>query len=502
MKQIVKLFFISCFFQLLIVHHSFAQEGYEHLSAFAHGAGRTYAITSEGLSAVGLNPALLQYSSYPSDYYKKNPTLTFGIIPFSAFGVDAGPSFIDAASLASVFKPSGGTISDEDRKKISNLLLDEKLSGRADVEILGASYAVPNLGTLALTWTTHAALRTEIPASFLNFFIHAESQLAQYPGSYSNFDFQGMWYNEYALSFAHQFTVLENFFGDGDHPQSAPKPVHYIKLGAALKYVSGTAYIGLDRDNYFANGVGSGKAIINVNYKIRSAYGSAFDPNKLPTSFSFGFITSDQAGSGFGADFGGSIEVLLDKTGSDPLFTFGASVTDLGFINWSVNATERVADHIIDTIYYDNVIGDIKHLNDSLKVLSGKLTHLNSFTTPLPTMLRIGAKMDLRRADMNIDYFHKSYLAIEFDDGLNSVVGSLNHPRIGIGITGEHENTIASLRVAAGFFIQSGQSDVTLGLGTTLFDHVMLDVSTAHLLQFFIAGTGRTDVAFALRGRF
>ena len=228
-----------------------AQEGYEHLSPIAHGAGRTYVVTSRGLASVGLNPSLL-------DYGNEN-TIEIQLFPISGYGLDAGPSFSDANALAGVFR--GGQISDSSLTNIANLLSDGKLSGRGDAEILGVSYRLPALGTFAFTWTTHAALRTDIPESFLIFAQGAESKLIQQANSIENFDLQGMWYSEYSLSFGKNLYI-------GLDTSTFLKS---ISLGGAIKYVSGIAFLKVDQGNYIRTNPSGGQVDISVNFDEHAA---------------------------------------------------------------------------------------------------------------------------------------------------------------------------------------------------------------------------------------
>src|SRR5205823_1108723 len=118
---------------------SFAQEGYEHLSPIAHGGGRTYVVTSRGLAAVGLNPALLGYDN--------DKTFEIQVFPLSAYGLDAGPSFSDVNALSGVFNTTINHFNDSSLSSIANLLSNGKLSGRGDAEVLGISYRRPEIGT-------------------------------------------------------------------------------------------------------------------------------------------------------------------------------------------------------------------------------------------------------------------------------------------------------------------------------------------------------------------
>ncbi|MBS1903085.1 MAG: hypothetical protein JSS75_05215 [Bacteroidetes bacterium] len=454
-----------------------AQEGYEHLSPIAHGAGRTYAINSHGLSAVGLNPALLDPEG--------SNRFEFRVLPISSFGLEAGASFRNSSDISKVFAIKNANIADSDRRTITNLFLDEKLSGRADFEVLGALYQTPSIGTFALTWTTHVALRTDIPQEFLKFFVTAESQLLQFEGSFSNFDLQGMWYSEYSASYSRHLV---------DAGSTSDPLLRSIRVGAAAKYVVGIAYVGLDPTNSFAYSFINGGTSIKVNYIFRSAYGDGFDPNKVPTHFSLGFLTSNSAGSGYGFDLGLAGDLITSDSGR-PVLGVAASVTDIGAITWTSNATERVADNLTRKIYAS---GTIDQLNDSLKVLSGVLHHVASFTTPLPTMLRIASRLDMDEVGMQIGSFETS-ASMEYDAGLTSTVGSLNHPRLGLGLILNSPSSTASLRLAAGYFIQSGSSDLTLGVGTTLFERVAIDLASAHITDIFKSGAARTDAALSFR---
>lgn len=458
----------------------YAQEGYEHLSPIAHGAGRTYVVTSRGLAAVGLNPALLGYDN--------DKTLEIQVFPLSTYGLDAGPSFSDATALGDVFNFKNGQISDSSRKRISSLLSNGKLSGRGDAEVFGISYHLPSVGTFALTWTTHAGIRTDIPQDFLDFFIVAESQLvnADAGKTFSNFDLQGMWYSEYSASFG------TSVFQSTDSSAF----INNFSIGGALKYVSGIAYLQLEPNNYFSFLPGNGRTTVGDNFIVRSAYGSGFDPTKIPNHFSFDFLTSNQAGSGIGTDIGIKLGLFGSRSGQSVLL-IGISATDIGTITWNTNATERVADHLSRDIATNTTI---KALNDSLSSLSGKLTHVASFTTPLPAMFRAGAQFDLDAIGIQWGIFVPK-IAMEYSTGLTNIVGSLKTGRLGAGLTLEKTGNIG-LRLNGGFVVQQNANDITLGVGITLFNFLNIDLASAHVGQFFKSGSKQTDIALGIKAAF
>ncbi|MFI5201273.1 MAG: DUF5723 family protein, partial [Candidatus Kapaibacterium sp.] len=212
-----------------------AQDEIEHLSPFAKGAGRTYAVTSRGLDAVGLNPSLLALGT-PRPF-------EITLVPISSLGLNAGPSLsqvnsisegLQANGLSSIDTTTNGlTKGDSTRESIANLLSNNNLSSTIDARIFGISYFDPDLGAFALTWTMHAALRASIPSELLTYIgVGALARLGQgntLPPQQP--DIQGMWYSEYTLSYAR--TILGTpLSGDAQ-----------LLAGAGVKYLAGIAAI-------------------------------------------------------------------------------------------------------------------------------------------------------------------------------------------------------------------------------------------------------------------
>jgi len=478
----IRLHYFVLILTALLPHCLFAQEGYEHLSTIAHGAGRTYVVTSRGLAAVGLDPALLDYGN--------DKTLEIQVFPISSYGLDAGPSFRDANSLASVFDTSNHHFTHERRIQITDLISNGKLSGRGDVEVLGISYKLPTVGTFAFTWTSHAAVRADVPQDFIDFFLKADSPYyaTTHPHSVENFDLQGSWYNEYSASFAKTLDI-------GNDTSAFLKT---FSFGGSLKYVSGIAYIKVDQGNYIRTEPGGGRVFVSVNFDERSAYSSNFDPTHIPNHFSFDFVTANSAGSGVGFDLGAVLGLFSNKHGT-PTVLFGISATDIGSITWNKNATERIADHLYDSIIYQSATKP-QDITDSLGKFSGTAKNLSSFTTPLPSMFRVGLQIDLDAMSIEWGVFTPR-IAVEYANGLTGLVGSLKYGRLGAGLTLERTGPVG-LRLAGGFVIEQGASDITLGAGVTLFNFLNVDVASAHVGQFLKSGSSGTDLAISVRAAF
>lgn len=453
----------------------YAQEGYEHFSAPAHGAGRTYVVTSRGLDAIGLNPALLQLPA--------GQRFEIRGFPITSFGIDAGESFSDADALADVFNIK--SFDSLNKNKVVDLLRDEKLSGRGDAEVLGIAYDVGTLGSIAFSWTAHAAMRTDIPESFLEFFAHAESRIIQDTGRVLGLDLQALWHNEYTLTYAR--TLFETFDSNAFLRQ--------FRAGASLKYVAGIGILKLEDGNYFIwnHENGGGNTVITANYRVNSAHTSDFDPKNAPNRFSTGFLSAPEAGSGIGADIGFSAE-LFAVSGSRSALHLGVSICGIGSITWKTNARERVVDNLKHKFIHESRFDE---LVDSLRLFEGTLVRVPEFSQSLPTTFRFGALLDLDALDAKMFGFAPQ-LAFELAQGLNDIVGAPPKPRFGLGMALTKDNPATDYRLSGGFAIDHRSVDITLGGGITLFDHVALDIATAHLLELF-SSKPRVDVAVSLK---
>lgn len=473
MKKNLLLFF------MLLTSTAFAQSGYEHLAVNAHGMGRTYVVSAKGLDAVGLNPARL-YDKYSKQFEVR-------LFPLASYGIDAGPSFRDPDAIDNIFGILSDSVSDQDRKDAIFALEDQKLSGRSDLSVLGASYATENIGTFAFTWSTHAAVRTDIPDDFLDFLYRAEAIVAQTGGYYSDLDVQALWYNDFAISYGNRILEDQNdsvgFF-------------QFLDVGASAKLIGGVGSYQLLPGNYFQVYEPFGGTPVKVNYTILSSYSDDFDPQNVPNRISFAFLTPSNAGNGFGFDLGAYAGFIPTKF-KKPALLVGASVTDIGSITWTNHAQVRA-------VYNDSQFfafqGTVKDLNDSLKVFEGDLHDTSSFVTALPTVFRFGSTLDVGAMGKRWFGFYPT-LAMEYSVGLSETVGSFMNNRLGIGLgmnkpLGNHE-----VRFGVGFAFQKNLSDMTLGIGTTLANTVAIDVATAHFTDLF-KSQATLDIAFSIKAQF
>jgi hypothetical protein len=467
-----------------------AQDEIEHLSPFATGAGRTYAITSRGLDAVGLNPSLLALGT-PRPF-------EITLAPISSLGLNAGPSLSQVNSISQGFQgiglsstdttTNGLTKGDSTRESIANLLSNNNLSSTFDVRIFGISYFDPDAGAFAFTWTMHAALRASIPSGLLDYIgVGALARLGQGDALLPQQpDVQGLWYSEYTLSYAR---TLLGTPGSGEDQ---------LLAGAGVKYLAGIAAMQLDpTSEFFANYPlstinGGGEHSVGVNYRVYSAYPNAFNFTHLPNGFSTNLITNSTAGTGLGADIGFTLGAF-DSASNSP-WQVALSVTDIGSIRWDQNASLRTA---ADTVIASNAQGNKDTLNAQLKALGGVDSSIASFTTALPTTVHLAGALDLSAIGLSLGS-SKLEAAAEFALGLTNTVGSPNHGRFGFAAIFEQPGSSFAFHTALGFTTQDGVSDLTAAIGFGIANRILIDAGTDGLTGLF-SKTAHSDAVFGLK---
>ncbi|MDP4200838.1 MAG: DUF5723 family protein [Bacteroidota bacterium] len=461
-----------------------AQEGVERLAPFAHGAGRTYAVTARGLDAVGLNPALLAYGT-PRAF-------ELVIAPISSFGISSGSSLSSINNISSAFKTDSVTG--------NSTLLDQfyhnQVSADLSARIFGLSFSTASIGTFAVTWDVHAAFRSVIPDALLNY-VHPPQDTANFVlGTIlppQQVDVQGVWYNEYGISYG------KTFFA-GSEPGDAD-----IAGGLTLSYVQGIAYMRVNPSSFVSfhePGIPNppqSHTNIQTQYSIQFSTSDAFN-GKLPNGLSLDLLSGSTAGSGIGV----SPAIAVSETpvaGQSPRWRFGLSVTDIGSIRWTSHTDVRRQDSA-NVIIYTQPQGGGSFSEDSirsyLKQLGGKLDTTDApFTSSLPTTLHIAAALDLSVLGIDIPNSSLS-VASEFAYGFTDVVGSPQKGRFGLAAIFDRPSTSIAFHTAVGITTQEGTTSLTVALGAGIGNAFFLDLGTSNISGLF-SSTGRPDFAAGMK---
>jgi hypothetical protein len=131
---------------------------------------------------------------------------------------------------------------------------------------------------------------------------------------------------------------------------------------------------------------------------------------------------SEPAGTGVGLDLGVS-------GGINQFLSFGVSLTDIGTIRWSRNTQEYYAD---TTIVVDDPLA--VENRDALEALvAGKQRRTGEFSSPLPTMLRMGVALEVHKMPAFATMPGELLLGFDYNQGLREAPASFLQPRFSLG---------------------------------------------------------------------
>ncbi len=365
------------------------------------GMAGTFTASTHGLDAVGINPANLIGG--------RDCFLSFGL---TRFGVHVGSDFMTYDLYQKYFTGIetdsgrvGRYLSDVDKRDILNAFPDGLGTLSADAEFRPIGVLINlEFGSIAVTVTEHLASSATLPHEYAEFLFYGNTPGSSY--DFSQTHVSGSWTREYGISFATNLPDL-TFATD-------------LAAGVGLKLVHGFAYAELDRFNTSlltsTSGVLTGTLDMHARTsridELTDSYQGSFTPFPAP------------AGTGFGLDLGvaGNLTNFL---------RVGVAMTDIGSVTWTRNTEEVSSDSTIvvsDPLDPDQTDG----IQDAVH---GDSRPGPAFTTHLPTMLRIGAVVDLRKVPfLNPFVVGEMMVAADYNQGLVEAAGSPREGRFSLGM--------------------------------------------------------------------
>jgi len=385
---------------LLLYGNTFAQE--ERVNTRGMGMARTSVVASRSLDAVGINPANLGY--------EEGKTVTIGFLP--AFGVHLGSNFLDYDLYTSYFTGIdsdsgrvGKYLTPQDKQKI----LDAFPAGvgsvftNVDLRLFGLAIEVPQIGTFAFTVTEHVNGLVRLPRDYADFLFNGNP-----PGTTRDFgesDVKAAWTRDYALSYGMSLPRLTF--------------TRTLEAGISLKLIHGYGYAGLERFNGRLTTASNGVLTGTVAYAAKSA-GVDFIAEENSGEYS-PFPTP--AGVGFAVDLGAAATVK-------DFLSVGISLTDVGSMTWSGNASEVSVD---TTLVVDDPLATSQ--NDAIdQSLRGKKKDIDEFYSTLPTQLRIGVALQIDKLPGNEGFPGSLLVELDYNQGFQEVPGSTTSPRFSLGV--------------------------------------------------------------------
>ncbi len=366
------------------------------------GMARTFAASTHGLDAAGINPANLIGGD-------RNYLI---IVSLPRVGMHVGSDFMTYDLYEKYFTGIdtdsgrvGRYLSSADKQDILNAFPDGVGTLSADLEVRPIGLMVNlEFGAFALTVTERVASAAAIPHQYAEFLFYGNTPGSTY--DFSETHIVGSWTREYGLTFATNlpgFDFLSNVTG-----------------GIGLKLVHGYGYAELDRFNTSLITSTSGVLRGTLDLHTRT---SRIDALAESHSGSYSLFPAP-AGTGLGIDLG----MAGDLT---EYMRVGVSVTDIGSMNWTRNVEEVTAD---STIVVSDPL-DPDQSNGVKDAVNGTSRPGEDFSTSLPTTLRMGVAVDLHKLP-----FFKSFLpgemmvAADYNQGLVETAGSTLTPRLSFGL--------------------------------------------------------------------
>ena len=387
MKKIITIFIIYIF----TLQFSFAQYGsYGVTDAQTVALGNTFGSSFSTL-AIGKNPAFLSYAPDTNNY------IAFQFPNLSAKAVESTMSIEDYNKYFNYTEAK--ELSDEEKIDFYNSFDDNNgIYFNLGSKIFAlAVKPSDDLGTFGLSVTDYVAGTGKIPLTLIDLIINGNTPKTTY--KFDDFSFNMWWIRAHTLSWAKE---IMKFDDEGF--------IKNLSVGASAKYISGLSYAGVENFSAELTTGENHQLSGSVNYLANSA---------IPDDLSGYFV--DPSGSGFGFDIGFAADLAHS-------IKVGLAVTDIGSITWDNQAEEYIAN---GDIYIDDLF-DKNQRNDLKNFLNSSSYPVGSFSTSLPTALRLSMAYNISEDIESVP--GDMTLQIGYNQGFNEMPGNSLTPRIGLGV--------------------------------------------------------------------
>ncbi len=438
--------------------------------------GNTSNAISRGVFSIGINPANL---------LNTDETINFStVLPYPSLSVKAGTNFISINDFNYYFGGVNGqskVLSQTDVQNLSNIfsgggLISENIS--FNLFSIGVK-ASQSIGAFGLSVNDVIASNVTLPAAL--------SQLAfqgNPPGSTYNFNdakASAWWLRDYSFTYAREIPEI---------PQTV---FSKIAAGITFKMVQGFAYIGTQQVNSSFSTDSVNQLTVNAN----NAFLSAFSDN-FHVRYSYNINEPKQnaqmspfptpAGTGLGIDFGLSASI-------GDTWNFAASITDIGNITWNKNTAITVS----NGQYTLTDLADSSQRNSLKRKFEGTSDSTGSFSTNLPTALRLGASYKFNFGEHS--WPGTLLLDLDINKGFNDMPGNSQKTSVSLGAEWKPMDWIPYIRTGVGF---GGLFGFHWGVGLGIDAGVLeFNLSTLDMQTLIAPNTGKyLSVALNSRWKF
>ena len=434
----------------------------DRLDPVTAGMARSGSALARGLGALTTNPGGLGYLAIGGS------TLPHDVV-FSVYsgGGSIGGTYLAGDEFAQIFGPIDGE-SDDERERIGELLVDERLFANGGINFLSAVWRLQGGGgTLGLTYGSRAYARVNFPNDLAN--LIATSNIASKDFRFVNRGIGATWLTDFGISYG-------RVFGD----QSAEGWLPSFGLGLTGHLLGGVVHFDVTENSAIyidqINVQGSLQFLVRGGYTFRSSEPDEFDQiNAVGNFLSNPFPAT--AGLGYGVDLG--LSGVLWRSGEETVY-YGGTFSNLGRINWTNKARERRGRDFGDTLGAS--LGSAE-----FEKFEGNLVSVGDYSTTLPSTYRAA----LGYSKWNRAEKSSVMVGLEAEVPLNQVPGNTPDPRFGAGVEWTPSEKIS---VRSGLAVGGiADASVALGFGLRPVEWMSIDIGTGEL-NSLLSGD-RLDVA-------
>lgn len=371
------------------------------------GLAKTYTSTATGIYSIGINPANLSRM-------EEGEVELSTIIPLPFISFHSGTDFLSVNQLNYYFGGVNGkarVLTETDKKNFNDLFSDGGFVFANFSTTLFSFAWKPGIeeGIFAFSISDFAGGNFTVPQAIVDLGLNGNQPEKKY--DFNDEKFKSWWIRNYGISYSREFQLEpENW-------------LRSISAGISFKLVHGYYYAGIEKINSnLATGtynVIQGSADMLGYSAFADGFGVKYDFDSLDHEANFSLFMPP-AGKGLGFDFG--LSFLLE----DNLF-FSLALTDIGSINWTKNAAKFKA---VGEFLIDDLTNQLQL--DSLKdKFTGNAERIESFSTGLPTALRLGFAYFLNDEENFLP--GTLLLGLDYNQGFNDLPGNSKTSRISFG---------------------------------------------------------------------
>lgn len=421
--KILKIFFAVFLFSGLTL----AQFGSIGITdARSVGMAKTYNAVSDGVYSLGINPANLSLMNQGSIEVSS-------IFPLPTISARGGTNFLSIEEINYYFGGVSGesrVLSEEDKTNLDKLF-ENGGSLFTNINLNWVSFSFKpseEFGAFGISVTDFFGGKLHFPEAIADLFINGTTDGKVY--DMNNSEIKSWWTRFYNISYSHNLNFIKPSFLD------------QFAFGFSVKFIQGFAYAGTEEvgTSFTTSGNGeiNGTAKLLAYTSFSNNFGVKYEFQNEDSDFNFSLFP-EQAGSGFGFDFG--LSAAWDES-----WRISLAVTDIGKVNWYSNAATFISE---GDILLDDITN--KSQRDSvIDLITGTAAPVERFFTQLPTAIRFGIS---HKFSTYIDDAFPGDLLVAFDynQGLNELPGNSLTPRLSFGAEWRIGFSLPVIRTGFGF---------------------------------------------------